>query len=90
MQAKGNPKAYSDKEREEAIAIFKRLDKNNDGKLSDQELRHGLKELKLPSNDAVVNDLIKKIDTDKNGEMSQSVILLSGFGNPSGIYRFCC
>jgi Ca2+-binding EF-hand superfamily protein len=50
--------------------IFLELDKDHDGKITREELRDGLRILKLPYSDEVLNALVEKLDADKNGEIS--------------------
>lgn len=67
----------SDKSKQSVASdIFHEIDQNHDGKISREELKEGLKILHLPSNDEVVNTLIAKLDTDKNGEVSNLFIFL--------------
>lgn len=62
-----------------ASDIFHEIDKNHDGKISKEELKEGLKLMHLPATDEVVNTLIAKLDTDKNGEVSFFLFILLFF-----------
>ena len=57
-------------ERSAASDIFQELDRDKDGKITREELRDGLRILRLPYSDEVINGLLEKLDVDKNGEIS--------------------
>lgn len=60
--------------------VFARLDANGDGHITRNELRDGLKLLKLPARDADVDTLLSRLDINKDGTVSlqvSSVLLLS-------------
>ena len=54
----------------ELTNLFKSIDKNNDGRLSHEEIINGYKELGLPISHA--EELIKKIDSDQSGVVEYS------------------
>ena len=56
--------------RSAASDIFQELDRDKDGKITREELRDGLRILRLPYSDEVINGLLEKLDVDKNGEIS--------------------
>lgn len=58
----------SKKEREDLAAVFRKLDKNSDGKLSKEEIKEGyhVHYGKLIS-DAEIDAMFKAVDTDNNG-----------------------
>lgn len=55
---------------QELTKMFKSIDKNNDGRLSYEEIINGYKELGLPISHA--EEIIKKIDTDNSGIIEYS------------------
>ncbi|OMJ91183.1 hypothetical protein SteCoe_6355 [Stentor coeruleus] len=54
----------------ELIKLFKSIDKNNDGRLSHEEIINGYKELGLPESEA--EEIIKKGDLDQSGVIEYS------------------
>ncbi|KYR02345.1 EF-hand domain-containing protein [Tieghemostelium lacteum] len=52
--------------------LFKKLDVNNDGRLSKSEIKDGFFKLKIPSNDESINNFIQNVDDDKDGTISFS------------------
>lgn len=54
----------------ELTKLFKSIDKNNDGRLSHEEILNGYKELGLPSSQA--EEIIKKVDSDMSGIIEYS------------------
>jgi Ca2+-binding EF-hand superfamily protein len=55
--------------------VFAKLDANGDGHLTRDELRDGLKLLKLPATEADVDALLARLDIDKDGNVSLLVRL---------------
>lgn len=55
--------------------VFAKLDANGDGHLTRDELRDGLKLLKLPASEADVDALLARLDVDKDGTVSLLVRL---------------
>ena len=52
---------------------FAKLDVNKDGKLSYEEVRKGVKDLKLPYGEREIDQLLKDLDVNKDGEISFEV-----------------
>lgn len=48
--------------------IFLAIDKNGDGTLSFEEIEEGLKQLKIPNYDDIL-EVLKEADTDKSGQI---------------------
>jgi Ca2+-binding EF-hand superfamily protein len=57
--------------------VFAKLDTNGDGHLTRDELRDGLKMLKLPATETEVDALLARLDVDKDGTVSLLVTLVS-------------
>jgi Ca2+-binding EF-hand superfamily protein len=70
----------SKKSEDKAIRIvFDRFDTNHDGKINSAELKEGLKSLKLPTKGEDVAILMKKMDKNRDGEISYEVVLSREF-----------
>jgi len=51
------------------------LDRDGSGKISREEVKEGLRALKLPSTDKNVTEFLASLDTDHDGEISFEVSL---------------
>ena len=64
-------------EKKELEEIFKRIDKDNNGVLSKEEIKQALEESELSADDNDVDSLFDAIDTDKSGFIDYSEFLAS-------------
>jgi calcium-binding protein CML len=56
------------------IEIFQKFDTNKDGKLSREEIKQGLRSLKLPHSEDTIDLLLKTLDTNQDGHVTFQVI----------------
>jgi Ca2+-binding EF-hand superfamily protein len=49
--------------------VFKSFDKDNDGSIDTNELKTAMQRLGLTKDDKVIQQLIKDVDTNKNGKI---------------------
>ena len=64
----------SKEKEQELLKIFKVIDSNNDGEITLEELREGYNEFMNDGlfSDEIVEDILDKIDLDKNGVINYS------------------
>lgn len=63
--------------------LFDTFDKNNDGKITPEEFREGLKIVGAKFTDQQVEDLLKRCDVDHNGYVNLAEFMLYSLGSPS-------
>ncbi|XP_054288666.1 calmodulin-like [Macrosteles quadrilineatus] len=75
------PDALSKEQQEEFSTELAFIDKDGDGKITDAELKHLLKNLEIEVNDDNVKEMIKEADTDGNGHLSVSELMNRFYGS---------
>ncbi|KAL4453391.1 hypothetical protein ABPG74_017598 [Tetrahymena malaccensis] len=66
-----------DNEKKELELIFKKLDKDNSGTLSKEEIKLGFEEMEIELNQEDLDQIFDQIDTDKNGFIDYNEFLAS-------------
>ncbi|EAR89788.1 kinase domain protein (macronuclear) [Tetrahymena thermophila SB210] len=66
-----------DNEKKELELIFKKLDKDNSGTLSKEEIKQGFEEMEVELNQQDLDQIFDQIDTDKNGFIDYNEFLAS-------------
>ncbi|XP_054290458.1 calmodulin-A-like isoform X1 [Macrosteles quadrilineatus] len=73
--------ALSKEQQEEFLLALALIDKDDDGKITDAELKHVLDNLQIEINDDEVREMIKEADTDGNGHLSVPELMKRLYGD---------